>query len=201
MNVLREKWILMVAAVASFAIIFAVIHNPYTGPDELDDPVQSTLSQSEQVIHQGRKGPVTLEKLASYQITAAVKSRKDYATDYPAQVSPLDLALAWGELNKPEVNDHVQYSQSGRWYYFRYDANASVDQAYIYQHSANVHLIPESKRIERQLKRIRTNDLVQLEGYLVRVQFETGSWTSSLSRQDTGDGSCEILYVTSVRID
>lgn len=200
MSVLREKWILIIAA-ASCAIIFALLHNPYTGPDYLDDPVQSALSQSEQVIHLGSKGPVILEKLAAYQITAAVKSRKDYATDYPAQVSPLDLALAWGELNRPEVNEHIQYSQSGRWYYFRYDANTSVDQAYIYQHSANVHLIPENKRIERQLKRIRKNDLVQLAGYLVRVQFDTGSWTSSLSRQDTGDGSCEILYVTSVRID
>jgi hypothetical protein len=200
-NVLREKWILLLAAVASLAIILTILYNPYTGPDLLDDPVQSPLSQSEQVIHQGSQGPVTLEKLASYQITAAVKSRKDYTADYSAQVSPLDLALAWGELNKADIDAHIRYSQSGRWYYFRYDTDVSVDQAYIYQHSANVHLIPENKRIERQLKRIRKNDLVQLEGYLVRVQFTTGSWTSSLSRQDTGDGSCEILYVTSVRIN
>lgn len=201
MEWLREKWLLIVAAGVLVVILFATVYNPYAGPDFLEDPVQSQLNQTESLIHQGREGTVAIEKLAAYQIRAAVKSRQDYAADYPAQVSPLDLALAWGELNKPEIDQHIRYSQSGRWYYFQYDAEVSVDEAYIYQHSANVHLIPESKQIERQLKRIRENDLVELAGYLVRVQFDNGPWTSSLSRQDTGDGSCEILYVKSVKID
>ena len=198
---LREKWLLVVAAGILFVILVATVYNPYAGPDFLEDPVQSRLSQTDPLIHQGKDGTVTIEKLASYEIRAAVKSRQDYTADYPAQVSPFDLALAWGELNKPAIDRHVRYSQSGRWYYFQYDAEVPVDEAYIYQHSANVHLIPENKQIERQLKRIRKNDLVELTGYLVRVRFDNGPWTSSLSRQDTGDGSCEILYVKSVKID
>lgn len=201
MEWLREKWLLVVAAGVLLVILFATVYNPYSGPDFLEDPVQSQLNQTESIIHQGKDGSVTIEKLAAYEIRAAVKSRQDYAADYPAQASPLDLALAWGELNEPEIDRHIQYSQSGRWYYFQYDAEAPVEEAYIYQHSANVHLIPENKKIERQLKRIRKNDLVELAGYLVRVQFDNGPWTSSLSRQDTGDGSCEILYVKSVKID
>lgn len=199
MEWLREKWLLIAAAGAILAILFATVYNPYSGPDFLEDPVQSMLDQTESLVYQGQEGSITIEKLAAYQIRAAVKSRQDYASDYPSQVSPLDLALAWGDLNKPVIDDHIQYSQSGRWYYFQYDADTPVDTAYIYQHSANIHLIPKNQRIERQLKRIRKNDLILLTGYLVRVQFVNGPWTSSLSRQDTGDGSCEILFVTNVK--
>jgi hypothetical protein len=46
---------------------------------------------------------------------------------------------------------------------------------------------------------IRVNDWVTLEGQLVQVVFQEGTWTSSLTRSDSGDGACEILYVTRIR--
>jgi hypothetical protein len=157
------------------------------------------LGQPEQTVKEGRDGPVTIEFLASYQITAAVKSISNYSTDYASQVSPMDLVLAWGKLNQSEIDSHIRYSQNGRWYFFQYDADSPVDLAYIQEHSANVHLIPANDRILSQIKQLRKNDTVQLAGYLVSVLFESGSWTSSLTRQDAGDGACEIMYVTSVK--
>jgi hypothetical protein len=39
---------------------------------------------------------------------------------------------------------------------------------------------------------------VRVEG---RKNGRTMVWTSSLSREDTGDGSCELLYLRRVRYD
>ena len=61
-------------------------------------------------------------------------------------------------------------------------------------------MIPKNDRIATQLMRLRVGDYVELAGYLVQAHFETGTWTSSLTRSDTGDGACEILYVTRVSV-
>ena len=201
MRLIKEKWLMIVAALAVAIVMLLLLYNPYTGPDFIAEPVQIALIEPEEITYQGREGPVVLECLAEYQITAAVKSIHDYSTDYSSQVSPRDVVLAWGNLNDSEIAKQIRYSQSGRWYYFRFENGTTVDQAYIQEHSANVHLIPADDKIKSQLRHIRRNDTVQLEGYLVRVHFESGSCTSSLSRDDAGDGSCEILYVLKASIN
>jgi hypothetical protein len=51
----------------------------------------------------------------------------------------------------------------------------------------------------------KKNDKIVLEGFLVNVsgKYKGGnvSWRSSHSRTDTGNGSCEIMYVTGVKLD
>jgi hypothetical protein len=40
-------------------------------------------------------------------------------------------------------------------------------------------------------------DVIQIRGYLVSIAGPDGErWKSSLSRNDTGGGSCELLYAT-----
>ena len=200
MRFIKEKWPLLTAFCAVVVIFFFSFYNPYTGPESIGDPVQSDSGQPSVFGYQGKQGMYQLDFLATYQISAAVKSKQSYTADYPAQVSPLDLVLAWGDLNQSDIDRHIHYSQSGRWYFSRFDAGTPVSQAYIQEHSANVHMIPADDGIATQLNRIRVNDYIELSGYLVRVRFENGPWTSSLTRKDAGDGSCEIMYVKKVSI-
>jgi hypothetical protein len=200
MRFLKEKWPLVIAFCIVVVIFFYSFYHPYAGPASIGDPVQSDSVQPSVFGYLGRQGTCQIEILATYQISAAVKSKCSYSADYPAQVSPIDLVLAWGDLNQSAIDRHIRYSQSGRWYYFRFDDDTPVSQSYIQEHSANVHMIPADDRIAAQLGRIRVNDYVVLKGSLVRVRFENGPWTSSLTRLDTGDGACEILYVTNVSI-
>ena len=168
----------------------------YQGPEHLPAPVQQNLSQTELRIIEGRKGPVTMEVVATYRVQAGVRGRQNYRTDYPAQISPMDLILAWGDLNQSHLLEAVSYRQSGRWYYFNLTPDAPVTTTHISHHSANTHIIPADGKVLRQLKSIKTNSYVELEGYLVNVLFENGPWSTSLSRTDTGGGACEIFLVT-----
>ena len=85
------------------------------------------------------------------------------------------------------------------------EEGSPFDHSYIVTHSGNHHTIPANYNVRRALKSIRKNDKVILEGYLVNVngtyRGKTVFWNTSLSRSDTGDGSCELFYVSKVRID
>ena len=46
---------------------------------------------------------------------------------------------------------------------------------------------------------MRVGDIVHLEGQLIEARGKDGStWRSSMSRDDTGDGACEVVYVRSL---
>lgn len=48
---------------------------------------------------------------------------------------------------------------------------------------------------------MRKHEVITLQGTLVQVEADDGwKWTSSLSRTDTGDGSCEVVLVDSLSI-
>lgn len=166
---------------------------------EIPEPIQINLKKSESISIAGDSGNVDLSLLAEYTIDAVVKSKKKYS-DYPSQVSIYDLALAWGDLNSEEIDKYINYSQSNRWYYYRYSNESSVSQDYISKHSSNVHIIHKDDEILKEIKDIKENDRIKLEGYLVNVNFSNGPWKSSLTRSDTGNGACEIMYVTNVEI-
>ena len=64
------------------------------------------------------------------------------------------------------------------------------------RHVSNTHLIPATDRVETALKSTHIGDIIHLKGLLVRVSADDGySWSSSLSRDDTGWGACELMYV------
>jgi hypothetical protein len=53
--------------------------------------------------------------------------------------------------------------------------------------------------VARALRRAKTGQTIALRGYLVELRAADGwQWRSSLTREDTGDGSCELMYVQAV---
>ena len=99
------------------------------------------------------------------------------------------------------VLGRIDISQSGRFYYWRYDGAPPIPRREIERSSANMHLIPATRAIERRLKHLRPGNVVALKGYLVDVRGEGGfRWTSSLTREDTGNGACELIWVEDLEV-
>lgn len=169
----------------------------YTGP--IADPVQTGLEGGQVINILGDEGYVSLTLLAGYDIEAVVKST-NRLRDYPAQVSRYDFALAWGDLNRADIDATISYSQGIRHYTYRWSPQTPVSPAYIGSHSANVHIIHSDREILRKVRGIHRGDHIRLQGYLVQVNFPHGPWRSSLTRTDSGNGACEIMYVTEVQL-
>ncbi len=174
--------------------------NIYQG--EIPIPVQIDIKDMNEISHMGKLGEVLIIPRAEYEISGVVKSKKKYS-DFPSQISEYDFTIAWGDLNKEEIDNFIKYSQSGRWYYYRYAAESPVSADYISKHSANIHIIHKDKEVLNIIKNINEGDFIKLTGFLVDVDFDNGEnnpiWKTSRTRNDTGDGSCEILYVEEVK--
>ena len=176
--------------------------------DEIDasqDPIQEPCTANEPIIIEMKNAHFTLTPLAEYKLSGMVVSKETYSFDWNGTISPIDLAIVWGKLTEPESKRYVSYSQSGRWYFYQYKPGSPFDNHYIISHSSNNHIIPANENIKRAVKAVKKKDLIVLEGFLVSLKGTykggTVTWNTSLSRTDTGNGSCELFYVTKVRID
>lgn len=147
------------------------------------------------------KDDYILTRRARFDITARVLGSERYRLSREADLSPLDLALGWGVMSDSALLDQLKISQSGRWYHWRFRDTLPVSEAQVSVSSSNMHMIPASRRVERALKKLRVGDIVTLEGYLVDVDHPSGwHWRTSMSRNDTGAGACEIVYVEFISV-
>jgi hypothetical protein len=143
-----------------------------------------------------------LNRRAEFDIRARVLSREDYRWGGESDLSPIDLALGWGAMSDQAVLDRITIRQGSRWYFTRYELPAPIPEQAIINHSSNMHMVPSNKWVLKKLKAIRRGDVVRLKGFLVDIDSDTGfNWRTSLRRDDTGDGSCEIVYVADIYIE
>jgi len=153
---------------------------------------------------QGEKGEIFISPMATYSVSAKVMSATNYSSDWQAEFEPTDLALAWGKLAEPEYKEGITYTQSGRWYYYNYDSTFKADGTYIKDHSSNHHMIPANDNIKKAVQKVKEGQKVKIDGYLVNVRYITSegefTQTSSLTRNDTEDGACEVVYVTKLQV-
>ncbi|MFA4919423.1 MAG: hypothetical protein WC581_09240 [Thermodesulfovibrionales bacterium] len=200
---------------AILLILFIVFASGCNGPElttveygEIDasqDPVQTPYEQDETFTITVKDGRFSIKPLAEYKISAVVAGKESYSYGWSGKVAPVDLALAWGKIAESENTKYVSFSQSDRWYFFTYKPEGPFDASYISRHSANNHIIPATENVLKAVKSVKEREKIIFEGFLVNltgtVEGQKVSWGTSLTRNDSGDSSCELFYVTKVRID
>jgi hypothetical protein len=176
----------------------------YEDIDTSREPLQTPYDANETFTPGIKDGLFTIKPVARYRASVMVAGRESYSYGWTAKVAPIDLAIVWGKLAEPDYDKYITYSQSNRWYFFEYKPESPFDSSYIIKHSANNHIIPATENVHKAVKSIKEKQKIILEGFLVNV---TGTyegqkvwWNSSLSRNDTGEASCELFYVNKVRI-
>lgn len=136
-----------------------------------------------------------ISALARFEIEARVLGREIYRLDRGAALAPIDLALGWGPMSDTAVLEKLTIRQGSRAYSW-HGSELPIPRHDIERHSANMHLIPATPEIGDRLKATHTGQLVSLTGYLVEVAGDDGwRWRSSLTRDDTGTGACELIWV------
>ena len=138
----------------------------------------------------------TLKPLALYTITARVLGKEHYTSDTPSTLAPWDLALGWGRMSDTAVLERLDIWQSGRFYGWQYWGSPPIPEQEIMTHSATNHIIPADDYVKGKLAGLRVGTVVRIIGQLVEATHPLGDhpWRSSLRRDDTGDGACEIIY-------
>jgi len=206
----RKLFFWFIPIVLFLCLLYGCDRPKMTGldPDEIDtsrDPIQNSYKSDEPIIREIKNGHFTITPVAGYKISGRVVAKETYPSGWEGEISPVDLAIVWGKLAESEYDRYISYSQSNRWYFYQYKAGSPFDNSFVISHSANNHIIPDNENIHEAVKTIGKKEIVVLEGFLVNIKGtykrQPVTWNTSLSRTDTGNGSCELFYVSKVRID
>ena len=142
----------------------------------------------------------TIQALAKYDVKARVLSRDNYSYGKESEISPFDLALGWGPMSNQSVIDKFDITQRDRWYFW-YSNNLPIPRHEVIINSANTHIIPKDEELEDKFDKVYKGSLIEMKGYLVKLTTAKGwRWVSSLKRDDTGGGACELFWVDSLKI-
>ena len=176
--------------------------------ENIDDffniPAPIQQSASGQVIKTIDNTEVEITFKNSYILAGRVVDVQPYfPTKVQNKLSPIDIGVTWGFLARDENHNTVKWSSAGNRFLTFKTSNPKLmnDMTRVTQHLSNNHLIPADDEIEKQIKALKVDDYIKIEGYLVNVYYTVGTngyftWNSSTSRSDKGDGACEIIYVT-----
>ena len=169
--------------------------HPADGPVAPADPLQTDLEGAAA----RTLGRWQLTPRARYDITARILSREDYHFDLLSDLIPEDLALGWGPMSDNRVLRAFEITQGARFYSWMPKQELPIPRQAVIEHSANTHVIPADAAVRAQLKRLRVGQVVHLTGYLVDAVRDDGAWIhTSLTRSDSGPGSCEVVLVEQV---
>lgn len=126
--------------------------------------------------------------------TVLAKAR---VNDEWGDVSPYDVAIAWGNYLNPETHKALEPRLKDRCLYWV--TPTPKDTLKIITSTANIHLIPANQFVLESIKAIQPGELIHIEGTTVDVQRENNSWRSSRSEFDTGFNSGEIVFVRNIK--
>ena len=193
-----QKKIILGVVIVCLVLVYYVslVRSKRYAPGIMVSAVPQQLSLDQPKIW--KKDDYRITALAKFNLKARVLSTERYWFDRGAGISPVDFALGWGIMSDQRVLDQLTITQGGRWYYWESN-NLPASPEEIISSSSNMHMIPANDRTDTLLKSVGKGDIVELRGYLVEVTGNDGFvWRSSLSRTDTGEGSCEVFWVEEV---
>jgi len=200
---------ILIAAALIVIAVYGITHMGHRGmATGLREPIQTEASGMKTFQKDGYT--VSVDYLYEYDIIALVLHTKNYAPmTVMDRLAPKDLALAWGDVAANNLNIDFHWNQMSRFYFWHVNSYSELapvgSEADVSLQSANCHIIAADLATRRQISRVRMGDIVHLKGYLVSVYASKPNgkyyfWESSTTRTDTGDGACEVIYVTSAEI-
>lgn len=140
---------------------------------------------------------------AKFELTGKILSRRTYSFGRQTDLSPIDLALGWGRMSDESVIEHLKIKQGLRFYFWKTRGNEfPIPAGEIISHSANMHLIPADSVVKKAMLDTKRGQIVFLRGRLVDVldPNDQWQWKSSMVRDDSGGGACELIWVESFKV-
>lgn len=215
LKLIRDILLVIIAAIGAYCFLselWSVDLGTNTGSynlneDILPEPKQKNLAKS--TINIEKDGIIyEITKLATYDITARVLNTNFYNSGTLDKLAHRDLALAWGRTALNKYAKHITFSdflRPDRVMIFKYDSFLvdEIGTSELNTTTSNNHIITSTDELKSQLLKIEIGNVVRIKGYLVHVEGNDGSvWgPSSLTRDDTGDGACEIIYAKEIIIN
>jgi hypothetical protein len=200
--------LILLAACAVFAVSFWKRNDVPVGapvaPSLADDPAQ-TASSEPPFTARWNGVEYRVEPQYDYELYGLVVSYRQHdgtsrmhrrANDH---LNVADLCVVWGDnATNPHLGEldfwngvftcNVHTKSTEAWQSFRLNQ------------MSNNHLISDDEDIRGRVREVRIGDQVRIRGQLATYASSGGRRGTSVTRDDTGDGACETIYVEELEI-
>ncbi len=213
----RNTIIILTCTILVFGLIIWVFIHPFIRPyfnrqyrtkEGILTPTQISTTGTERL--QGDDWSGTVVYRAKYTVWGLVVNNTHYDSDsITDKLSPLDIGLAWGDMAQ---NNHLV-----KWNRGHRHITASINALYhwfinkstgeLFKQYSNNHLIFTDAELLKKAESLQLGDYVKIKGYLVDAEAHKNTepaikyeLKTSLTREDEGEDSCEVLLVTQIEV-
>lgn len=196
---IQKKYILIITCLAALfsPATFARDIPKVTKKGQLvtHSPKQTEILNAQPFEHNG----YSITPRYDFVLLGRILGKERYYIGRETDLARYDLAIGWKEMSDIDYLTPLKISQGNRFY--RYTYPAGYDKRTIAVNSANMHIVAANDNVKDVLSAIEEHDIIALKGQLININHTDGwRWISSNTRNDTGGGACEIIWVTDIRI-
>jgi hypothetical protein len=183
--------------------------HPALLPSVATDPLQTMTAAAPAFDAHAGKVDYRISPVADYEITGLVVSRHDAGTWWDwihaasnDHLNVVDLCMVWGANAADGAYEKMSFS-SGQFVCYVSSKDESAWQPQYLRALSNNHLLTANPAIARRLRNVRVGDQIRLRGQLVAYSHNAGfafTRSTSTTREDTGDGACETVFVHAVEV-
>jgi hypothetical protein len=174
----------------------------------LNEPVQEKTSRAAFGVSAGGVD-YKVKPLFDYELYGLVVSKHDSASwldyahrDSNDKLNVADLCVVWGNNISNGIYQKLKYS-SGQWTCFVSSKTMEDWEMFSMSHLSNNHLLTNDPLIAKKIRSVRVGDQINLRGVLSEYEHHHGGHFkrgTSITRDDTGDGACETIFIDSFRV-
>jgi hypothetical protein len=164
---------------------------------------QTPLSSPQQFSKNSGEWQFTLISRYAYVMAGKVVGRHEYPPALPDSIIPLDIAVANGDLLKPDILSYFTFTMGDHTLRYSYDVPnwTGLTEDYIDEHISNNHLVFLNSTLESEVKRAPIGSCLIITGNLIDIRgSSSGSQylvDTSTVRNDSYPAGCEIILVNS----
>ena len=197
----------IVSAVVAVTTSYLAWRLPPAGshPEIHNEPIQSSLleGQDATLVVSIQDHQYSIKPRYNYHLTGLVVATSDAmgwrnithraAGDF---LNTNDICVVWG-ANAEELDLSQFTFTHGDWTCYVSTSSSEAWRKFKMDGLANNHVLPSTPELAARFRDVRIGDSIVIDGQLVDYSTDGGaSRTTSVVRTDTGNGACEIIYVT-----
>jgi hypothetical protein len=206
-------YVVLMVVGALLLAAYLLLRHALPGPDELrpelhNEPLQEPLLPAP-FTTTVRGVTYTVNPVADYEIWGLVVSNHDTSTWWNwihkasnDNLNVVDLCIVFAENVKSGGYVGLDYS-SGQFVCYVQTRSSEKWQRFSTRALSNNHLLADRPSIVSKLRNVQIGDQVRIRGKLASYAHNHGfAFTrgTSLTRDDTGNGACETIYVQEVDV-
>lgn len=171
---------------------------------QVDQEPLQTRTSSTPFNFQYRGEDYWIEPVADYELWGMVVTHNNITgiTDImhtKDSVDIKDICVLWGSNTRNNDYQRMNFSSGDFICYYQYPYGVSFQSDEI----SNNHLLSDNEKIREAIRQTHIGDQIHLRGMLINYSWKSHpGWMrrTSTTRQDTGNGACEVVFVSDFEI-